>query len=91
MALERCVDCNASIKPDEYKCYACGTRVEGRRPSGSVSGFATFLTILFCTSAMITVASLFVAHDLFQKCLIATVALLVLRGTAGPMVSKKSS
>ena len=84
MALTRCMDCNATIKADELTCYACGTRVEGRRKSKIGGGVATFLTILFVTSALITVASLFLeGAPPFGKCLIVTVVLLMVRASAG--------
>lgn len=90
MALSRCLDCNATLKPDELKCYACGTRVEGRGKSKIGAGFATFVSILFCTSAMITVGSLFVEDMPFEKCLMVTAALLIIRGSMGQMAGKKT-
>ena len=89
MALTRCVDCNATIKPDEVKCYACGTRVEGRGKSRLSAGFATFLTILFVTSILLTVGSFFLEDAAFGKCLIATLVLLVIRASAGGMAKQQ--
>jgi hypothetical protein len=91
LALTRCLDCNATLKPDEVKCYSCGTRVEGRGGSNFGAGFAMFLSILFFTSAMLTVASLFIeTAPSFTKCLMVTVVLLVVRSSAAQMASKKS-
>jgi uncharacterized paraquat-inducible protein A len=92
LTLSRCSDCNATIKSDELQCYSCGTRVDGRRKSKLGAGFATFLTILFLTSALLTVGSLFVEQaPPFGKCLMVTIVLLVVRGSAGDMSSKSSS
>jgi hypothetical protein len=55
------------------------------------SGFATLTTILFLTSAMLTVASLFIENaPSFTKCLMVTIVLMVVRSSAGQMASKKS-
>ncbi len=92
MALTRCLDCNATLKNDELACYACGTRVEGRSKSNFGAGFTTFLTILFVTSTLLTLGSLFVeGTPPFGQCLMVTVVLLIVRGSAGGMVSKSSS
>lgn len=89
MALTRCLDCNATIKPDELKCYACGTRVEGRSKSKLGAGFATFLTILFVTSTLLTVGSFFLETAAFGKCLMVTIVLLVIRASAGGMAKQQ--
>ena len=92
MALTRCLDCNATVKADELNCYACGTRVEGRRKSKFGAGFATFLSILFFTSALLTVSSLFLENGpSFGKCLMVSVVLLVARTSAGGMTKQEDS
>ncbi len=58
MALTRCYSCNATVKPDEFECYACGEAIEGRRRSKFGSGFATVLMIVICTSVFVTIASM---------------------------------
>lgn len=85
------MDCNATVKADELECYACGTRVEGRRRKSKLgSGFATFLSILFFTSALLTVSSLFIENaPSFAKCLMVTVVLLVIRASAGGMAKQE--
>jgi hypothetical protein len=91
MAIARCHDCNASLKPDELACYTCGTRVEGRNKSKFGAGFATFVTILFFASGLLTVASLFLeSTPSFTKCLMVTVVLLVVRTSAGEMDGSKT-
>ena len=86
------MDCNATLKAEELNCYACGTRVEGKGKSNLGAGFTTFLTILFVTSALITVGSLFVeGTPPFGQCLMVTVVLLIVRGSASGMASKSSS
>jgi uncharacterized paraquat-inducible protein A len=91
VALTRCVDCNATVKPDELVCYACGTKVEGRGKSKFGSGFSTVVTMLFFGSFLLTIASLFVeGMPSFGKCVMANMVLLVVRSSSGEMVSKKS-
>ncbi len=91
MALTRCVDCNATIKPDELECYACGTPVEGRKKSRLGSGFSAFVTMLFFGSFLLTIASLFVDFlPSVSKCLMVNMVLLVIRSTSGEMVGRKS-
>ena len=57
MALSRCYSCNATVKADEFECYACGDAIEGRRRSKFGSGFATVLMIMLCTGVFVTLAS----------------------------------
>lgn len=91
MAITRCHDCNATLKADELICYTCGTSVEGRNKSKLGAGFATFVTILFFASGLLTVASLFVdVTPSFTKCLMVTVVLLVVRTSAGEMENSKT-
>jgi hypothetical protein len=91
LALTRCVDCNATIKPDELECYACGTPVEGRRKSKFKTRFSAFVTFLFFSSFLLTLASLFMENmPSVSKCLMVNMILLVIRSTSGEMVSKKS-
>jgi hypothetical protein len=85
------LDCNATIKADEVKCYACGTVVEGRQKSKFGSGFATLVTCLFLASFLLTIASLFLDNmPSLSTCLLINMVLLVIRSTSGEMISKKS-
>ncbi|MGD1098075.1 MAG: hypothetical protein ABSB35_39565 [Bryobacteraceae bacterium] len=90
--LDRCLDCNASLKKEETECFACGAAVKSQR-SGSSFGqrFATVLKYGFIGSAVLTVASLFFdATPSFGKCITATLVLLLAKSSADQMLERKS-
>jgi hypothetical protein len=86
--LDRCLDCNSSLKKDEAVCFACGAPV--KRESGRTAfgkRFATVLKFALFASAMLTVASLFFdATPSFWKCITATLVLLLAKSSADQML-----
>lgn len=89
--MERCRDCNATMKSDETVCWACGAVSEqNARPSSFGRGFAGFINIAFLISAAMTIASLFFdATPPFSKCMTATIILLLVKSSADQMLEKK--
>jgi len=91
--LDRCLDCNASLKKEETECFACGATVKSQRSGSSSFGqrFATLLKYGFIGSAVLTVASLFFdATPSFGKCITATLVLLLAKSSADQMLERKS-
>lgn len=91
--MDRCRDCNATMKNDETVCWACGSVCQAHVPaSGWGKGFMNLITCAFLISAAMTVASLFFdATPPFSKCMTATIVLLLVRSSADQMFEKKKS
>jgi hypothetical protein len=90
--MEKCRECNSTVKTGEVHCYACGALLKARETGQTVFGkrFATFLTIAFGASALLTLASIFVDFTPpFMRCLMLTFILLVIRSSAVQMMDKK--
>jgi hypothetical protein len=91
--LDRCLDCNSSLKKEETACFACGAPVK-RESSRTTFGkrFATVLKFAFFGSAILTVASLFFdATPSFWKCITATLVLLLAKSSADQMLEPNSN
>lgn len=90
--MDKCRDCNSSIKTGELACYNCGAPVKVVDTAQTVFGkrFASFLNVAFFASAILTVASLFTDYTPpFMRCLMLTLILLVIRSSATQMMEKK--
>ena len=89
--MDRCRDCNSTIKNDETVCWACGSVCHAHKPpSGLGKGFAGLINVAFLLSAAFTVASLFFdATPPFSKCITATLILLLVKSSADQMREKK--
>jgi hypothetical protein len=90
--LERCMDCNSSLKKEETVCFACGAAVK-RKSTQTTFGqrFAAALKFAFIGAAILTVASLFFdATPSFWKCITATLVLLLAKSSADQMLEPKS-
>jgi hypothetical protein len=91
--MDRCRDCNSTIKSTETVCWACGSACHQNIRSGGLGrGFAGLINIAFLISAAFTVASLFFdATPPFSKCITATIILLLVKSSADQMLEKKKS
>ena len=90
--MDKCRDCNSTLKTGELECYNCGASVILRETRQTVFGkrFASFLTVAFFASALLTLASLFVDFTPpFMRCLMLTLILLLIRSSAVQMMDKK--
>jgi uncharacterized membrane protein len=87
--MDKCRDCNSTMKKGEKACYACGARVP-EESAQSVYGqrFATALKIFFLASVGLTVISLFMSGLSFTKCSIMTVILFIIKSSADQMLEK---
>lgn len=93
MALERCLDCNATVKPDETVCWACGSMIKPKElPLGLGHHFASLINFLFIISIVFTVASMFTDFvPPFGRCITVTLVLLLVKSSAGQMMEKRKS
>jgi hypothetical protein len=93
MSLQRCLDCNSTMKSNETVCWACGSVMQPKElPSGLGHHFVTFINFFFIFSLIVTVASLFT--DLmppFVRCATVSAVLFLVKSSAGQMMEKKKS
>jgi hypothetical protein len=89
--MDRCLDCNSTLKPDEAVCYTCGSARKPKNPKPSPMARCAFLVkVLFILSALMTVASLFFeAAPSFTKCLATTIILMFVNRSAEQMAEKQ--
>jgi uncharacterized membrane protein YvbJ len=89
--MQRCRECNSSLKKDETECYTCGTPVVAKTAQATMkTRFVTIINILFLISAAMTVASLFITIPIsFMKCMTTTLVLLIVKSSAAEMREKK--
>jgi hypothetical protein len=90
--MEKCRDCNSTLKRDETQCYNCGALVNQKDSAQTVFGkrFNAFLNIAFICSCLLTVASVFVDFTPpFMRCLMLTFILLLLKSSSAQMMEKK--
>ena len=90
--MDKCLDCNSTLKAGELQCYNCGASVKVQETPQMVFGkrFASFLNIAFFASIAMTIASLFTDFvPPFTRCLILTFILLLARSSAAQMLEKK--
>jgi hypothetical protein len=86
--MNKCVNCNGSLRSDEAACYICGTVVPVETSAAVMKQrFRAGVKFGFYGSAVLTVASLFVSDytPSFVKCLTATVILLLVKSSADQM------
>ena len=87
--MDRCLDCNATLKKEETRCWACGSAVPQKQNGVNPAlRFAGIIKYLFFASAALTVGSLFLSILPFSKCLVATVVLLFVKSSADQMLEK---
>jgi hypothetical protein len=89
--MDRCRECNSSVKTGETACFNCGSAVRLKEVGpGLAERFVLVSKIIFILSAIMTVASLiFSATPPFWKCLVATVVMLFVKSSAEQMLEKK--
>jgi hypothetical protein len=89
--MDRCRDCNSTLKPDETVCFTCGSMRQMKSPGASaLQRFAVAVKIGFIASGVLTVVSLFWdATPSFLKCLATTMILLFVNRSAEQMIEKK--
>ncbi len=94
MGMNRCLDCQATLKRDEEVCYACGKVVLRGDDSRVVFAkrFSAGLNVLFIFCAAVTVASLFMdSTPPFVDCAAVTGIIGLVRSSATQMLEKQSS
>jgi len=93
MAINRCLDCNATIKDTEEICWACGSKVRSTKDPVSIhQRFSTIVNFCFIFSAVITVGSLFLdVMPPFGRCLTVTVVLLLVKSSAAQMMEREKT
>jgi hypothetical protein len=91
--MDRCLDCNATLKASETACFTCGhaRKPKNPKPSLMMRG-ATVFKVLFILSGLLTVASLFFdATPSFTKCFATTIILLFVNRSADQMAEKQKT
>ena len=85
--MNRCRQCNGSLKSGETSCFVCGAPVPELHPKSPLrERCRTLIKIAFYTSLALTIVSLFT--DLtpsFMKCSASTVILLFVKNSADQM------
>ena len=90
--MEKCLDCNSTLKKGEKACYACGAQVPVVNPKASLNQrFALVIKIVMYASAALTVASLFVTGLSFMKSSAVTLVLFIVKSSADEMLEKKKT
>jgi hypothetical protein len=91
MPLQRCRDCNATLKAEETVCWACGSAVEPKDVPFSLNRrFSGFINFLFIVSLLITIASLFTdMMPPFMRCATVTAVLFLVKSSATQMLDKE--
>jgi hypothetical protein len=87
--MEHCLQCNATLTPEEKECFTCGSAVPEKNPRTAFSDrFQTAVKVLFIVSAIMTAVSLFTDIS-FLKCFAATVVLFLVKNSADNMCDAK--
>lgn len=88
--MDRCLECNATLKADETVCYTCGSaRPPKDQKPNLIARCAGLIKVLFIASGLLTVASLFFeATPSFIACLTTTIILLFVSRSAEQMIEK---
>jgi hypothetical protein len=89
--MDRCLECNGTLKADESACFMCGSarKPKIQKPS-MVVRCATVVKVLFILSGVLTVASLFFSvTPSFLKCLATTIILMFVNRSADAMAEKQ--
>lgn len=88
--MEKCIECNSTLKKTETECWACGHAVAGAEPKNKMGGhFSTVITGLLYLSGIMTIASLFFdATPPFSRCITATVVLFLVKSSMAQMLQK---
>ena len=91
--MDRCLDCNSTLKPEEMVCYTCGSsRKDKNKTPNFFARCATAVKVMFILSAILTVASLFLpATPSFVKCFATTVILMFVNRSAEQMTEKQKT
>jgi hypothetical protein len=91
--MTRCLQCNASLRSDEQRCYGCGAPVPKSNPAPTFGQrFQSIVKVLFIISAVMTVASLFTDYvPGFAKCFGTMVILFFVKNSADQMTETGKS
>ena len=90
--MERCLQCNSTLKSDEKECWGCGTVVPEKNPKKAFSErFKTVVNVLFITFIALTALSLFDVVPGFWKCFAGVLVLYLVKNSADHMVASKKS
>jgi hypothetical protein len=88
--MEKCLDCNSTLKKEETECWSCGHPVARADTHAKMGGrFGMVINFFFILSAVMTVASLFFdATPPFTRCITATLVLFLVKSSMGQMLQK---
>ncbi len=88
--MEKCLDCNSTLKKGETECWSCGHIVAGSQPSSKMGGhFSKLINFFLYLCGAMTVASLFFdATPPFSRCITATLVLFLVKSSMGQMLQK---
>ena len=91
--MQRCLQCNSSLRSDETKCFNCGAAVVDKNlENGFVKHFRLIVNALFVVFAVLIVLSLFVSNDYvpsFTKCLSGLIIVVLVKGSIDHMSETK--
>jgi hypothetical protein len=92
--MERCAQCNATLKSEEKECWGCGSVVPEKNPKKTIyDRFRTVVNVLFIVFAVLTPASLFLPSTYvpsFFKCFAGLMILFLVRSSVRNMGDAKS-
>jgi len=93
LPMNRCRDCNSTLKKEETVCFTCGAMVPTESTQSMLGQrFAGLLKIAFFASLGLTVISLFTDFTpSFAKCATFSIILLLVKSSAEQMLEKKKS
>lgn len=94
--MERCMDCNSLLTKTEKVCGVCGTKAPRPNAKPGGMGFVTLLDFAFVASILLIAAIVIQPSSLtflpvelsIEKCIIATIVLLILRVSASQAATR---
>ena len=93
--MQRCLQCNSTLTPDEKKCFTCGSAVPDKNPKqGIAKRFQLVVNVLFVVLAVLTVLSLFLSTEYvpsFYKCASGLVVILFVKNSVDHMIETNNS
>ncbi len=91
--MERCLQCNSTLKSDEKECWGCGASVPEKNPKKAFSDrFKSIVNVLFILFVALTALSLFTDYvPGFWKCFAGMLVLYLVKNSADHMVASKKS
>ena len=91
--MQRCLQCNSTLKSDEKECFTCGSAVPEKNPkTGYAKRFQMVVNGLFVVFAVLTVLSLFLSTEYvpsFYKCGSGLLVLLLVKSSIDTTVETK--